>query len=576
MHYLVKELQQRLAVLKKSRRNSEASWQELAEYLQPEKARFFGDSSQEAEERESVWSSVPEDALQQFAAGIHSLLTNPAQTWLHTALIGKAIDELPKDVREWASDIAGIIMDACKHEESGFDSTMNECYLDYGTFGQMGLFVDDPDDADAIPFTSLSPHECFISENKHGTVDTLFRRLELTVRQVQERWGKRKRGVYSDIWQKRTFSDAVQRKIDQHQLEDVVYVWQAIYPRKVGEWSEEATIPSKFMYASVFWEEETNQLLSEGGYREQPFMFARFSKFSGAAPWGRGPGHIALPHIRLLHVQEESKSAAIEIQCEPPLAVDSNMFKGGINTDSGATNYYEGDTVTGERSSGIHAFPSTADVGTVHQTSKDRAGEIREIFFNDQLQMVGGPNMTAYEVALRDSKKMLLLLPMWGRLATEFLPVFVNRMNGILERRGDIPDAPEAVHMLIEQGVIKRLKVAYVSPITMAQKAQEAQTFQRALEYIMPMVNMNPAVMDNFDLDEAVRDSQDLFGYPAKYLKDVKVRDDERKQRAQQAAQAQDIEAGKQMADAAKTAGEAATNADAVSDVMQQVGGAGA
>lgn len=574
MNHLVKTLQLRLKVLKKSRLDSEAAWQELAEFLQPQKARFFGDSVDTDEEREFVWSSVPEDALHQFAAGIHALLTNPSQTWLHTALVGINTDELPKEIREWASSIAQTIMDACKHEESGFDATMNECYLDYGTFGQMGLFIDDPDDNTAIPFTSISPHECFISENKHGTVDTLFRRLELTVRQVQERWGKRKRGVYSDIWQKRTFSDAVQRKIDQQQLEDTVHVWQAIYPRKQGEWSEEATIPSKFMYASVFWEEETNQLLSEGGYREQPFMFARFSKFSGSAPWGRGPAHTALPHIRLLHGQEESKNAAVEIQCNPPLAVDSSIYKGGINTDSGATNFYDGNGVNGERNGGIHPLPSTADVSTVHVLTKERGEEIRTIFFNDQLQMVGGPNMTAYEVAMRDSKKMMLLLPMWGRLATEFLPIFVARMNGILERRGDIPEPPEMLQQLFEQKIISRLKVAYVSPITMAQKASEAQTFQRAFEYLAPIINANPKVLDNFNLDEIVRDTQDLFGYPAKYLKDVETRDTERKQVAEQAAQAKQLEADKSMAETADTVGSVAGKSDDISSALEQLAGA--
>lgn len=401
----------------------------------------------------------------------------------------------------------------------------------------------------------------------------MFRRLELTVRQVQERWGKRKRGLTSDIFQKRTYSDSVQRMIDKHQLEEKVHVWQAIYPRKRWEWSDEATDPRCYQFASVFWEEETNNLLSEGGYHEQPFMVARFSKFSGASPWGRGQGHVALPHVRLLHVQEESMSAAIEMQCEPPLAVDKSLFKGGVSTDSGATNFYEGDTVTGDRNFGIHAFPSTADISAVHMTIKAREDQIRSIFFNDQLQMVGGPNMTAYEVALRDSKKMMLLLPMWGRLATEFLPVFVERMNGILERRGDIPKTPDVVSDLMKQGAITRLRVTYVSPITMAQKASEAQTFQRALEYSAPMVKMNPQILDNFDLDVAVRDSQELFGYPVKYLKDIKKRDNERKAMADAARQAQGMDAEKHVAETVKTAGEAAGNLGALTEAAEQLVG---
>jgi hypothetical protein len=45
---------------------------------------------------------------------------------------------------------------------------------------------------------------------------------------------------------------------------------------------------------------------------------------------------------------------------------------------------------------------------------------------------------------------------------------------------------------------------------------------------------MNPAIMENFDLDRVARDSQELFGFPPVYLLPEKEVAGRRKQRAQQ------------------------------------------
>ena len=67
-------------------------------------------------------------------------------------------------------------------------------------------------------------------------------------------------------------------------------------------------------------------------------------------------------------------------------------------------------------------------------------------------------------------------------------------------------------------------------------------------------------LMDNFDADEIIRDSQVLFGYPSKYLRGADEVAQMREQRAQAAQLAQQLEAAQSAASTAKHLGKVKTD----------------
>jgi hypothetical protein len=163
---------------------------------------------------------------------------------------------------------------------------------------------------------------------------------------------------------------------------------------------------------------------------------------------------------------------------------------------------------------------------------------IRQAFFIDQLQLREGPEMTATEVRQRTEEQLRLLGPILGRQHNELLKPLIDRVFGIMLRRGEFDSAPP------ELGGAE-LKVNYVSQIAKAQKASEADNLLRVLQSVMPLVEADPSIMDNFDGDAAVRYSADLFNLPQEVLRTVndrrKIRESRAQAQAQQEQQAQQL-----------------------------------
>ena len=175
---------------------------------------------------------------------------------------------------------------------------------------------------------------------------------------------------------------------------------------------------------------------------------------------------------------------------------------------------------------------SRADLNAMMSMIAQRQDSIRKIFLNDKLQMVGGPQMTATEVVATQNEKMRILGPVLGRLQSEFLSPLVSRVFGIMMRNGEFDQVPEGL-----QG--KEIKVEYVSPISRAQKQTEAEAFTQTINFLAPLVQMRPDILENFDFNAVARDTVELYGYPNKYLKSLDTMKKEAEARAQAQAQAQ-------------------------------------
>ena len=96
-----------------------------------------------------------------------------------------------------------------------------------------------------------------------------------------------------------------------------------------------------------------------------------------------------------------------------------------------------------------------------HRIEEQRRALIRSAFFVDQLQLSGGPQMTATEVLQRSDERLRLLGPMLGRLQSELLRPLIIRSVGILGRAGRLPPAPPSL-------LGATLQIDYISPVARA------------------------------------------------------------------------------------------------------------
>lgn len=487
--------------------------QEIAEFFQPEKADFFGVVRRANSERNKIFDSTPEEALEVLAAALQTLLTSPVHNWFSLNVI-LGSDDLSAEVKEWMSNVEKIMMAKFNSEEAGFHSAVHELYMDLPSFGTAVFFVDE---LGGIRFTCIPLSEVVIAENAKGMIDTIFREFEMTARQMVEKWPK---GVSSEI--KKTAEEDPERKYK---------IIHAVQPR-VG-YIEGSKKSKDLPIESIYFEYATHKILSESGYNEMPYMVPRWSKTSGQV-YGRGGGHKSLPDARVLNEMSRSEMIAVDKAADPATILPHDGFLTDFESDGGAINYHRS---TGDIREKIMTLGSEADLNAIRVAIVQKQDSIRRKFLNDKLQMVGGPQMTATEVVAIQNEKMRILGPVLGRLQGEFLAVLINRVFNIMLRNRELPQAPEEL-----QG--QAVKVQYVSPISRAQKQTDADSVKAAFDYLMPFLQFNPGILKHFDFDQMARDTQELFGFSAKYLKSLEqVKKETEAQQAAQQKQSEMMEA---------------------------------
>jgi hypothetical protein len=261
-----------------------------------------------------------------------------------------------------------------------------------------------------------------------------------------------------------------------------------------------------------------------------------------------------LPDIKMVNKMMEATLQGAQKTINPPMMVTDDGVIGRVRLTPG------GLTVVRAGEAPIRPLIIDARVDFGYQAVEDVRKRIRAGFFVDQLQLNQGPQMTATEVMQRTEEKLRLMGPVLGRQHFEFLRPVVERVFGIMLRRGLIPPAPEAI-----QG--KSFDVRYSSLVARAQRMSEGQNLARAISVAAPIMQIDPTAADIIDADESIRHVFDVYGVPAKIFRsrrDVVEKRQARAEAQQKAVQQQ------QEAHMADTAGKVLPAAAQMQQAQQQ------
>jgi hypothetical protein len=263
------------------------------------------------------------------------------------------------------------------------------------------------------------------------------------------------------------------------------------------------------------------------GYNEKPFWAPRWKTY-GSDTWGVGPGHDALPDLRELQMQAKRKGEVTDLVVKPPT---------------------QGPAIDIKLRPGAHTAVANVDAGKVeviYQAQYQAIGEVRE----DQAECKRAINEAAYvdlfmaitdmdgvqprneqELLLRNDEKMTQLGPVIENVNNDMLAVAVDRAFGIALRGDLLPLPPEEL-----QGGTP-IDVEFVSVLAQAQRMQGMGQTERSLAFIGAVAQYQPETVDMVDGDALVEDYWDRSGAPAVGLRDKRVVEQIRSQRAQQQQQ---------------------------------------
>ena len=232
-----------------------------------------------------------------------------------------------------------------------------------------------------------------------------------------------------------------------------------------------------------------------------------------------------LPDIKTLNKAVEIGLKAWAKAIDPPLLVQDDGVIGRVRmTPAG---------ITVVRSDGAI---KPLQIGSNWQITDMKENQlrtaIRQAYYSDQLQLQEGPQMTATEVQVRYELMQRLLGPTLGRFQSEFLNPLIERVFGIMYRAGALLKEPDII-----QGT--KIDVEYLGPLARSQRMEESVAIERLYSLAMNIAQIDPAIMDNIDHDEAVRLRGKLLGVPKTVLRGKDDVDNMRTMRAEQAQMAQ-------------------------------------
>jgi hypothetical protein len=504
--------------LASDRANWDSKWQEEYDYCLPRKNDVTTTNTPGQKKYNHLFDSTAMMSNELLAGTIHGILTNPAGYFFNLSSGDPKVDS-NDDVRMWFQQVTRRMHEVLTN--SNFHTEVHEMYLDVTSIGNSCMYAEEDPDT-IIRFSTRAIREVYFEENSRGFIDTVYRKYKMDARGIIEDFG-------IDRVPEKVRKSFEAGKTDQFE------VIHAVYPRTAAKLSKK---DNRFAYISQYVLVQEKLTLEIRGYNELPYFSPRWNKASGET-YGRGCAEKAIPSSKTANEMRKTVLRGAQKVVDPPLQAPDDGFVMPLITRPGGLNYYRAGS-----QDRIEEIFNDARIDFGFQAIDQERVQIREAFYTDQLKLREGPQMTATEVSERVQQALRFLGPMIGRQQSEFLQPLVERVYSILDRKGEIPEAPAQL-----QG--KPLRIQYSSIMAMQQRMSEVENIQRTMQNIAVFASADPSILDNINGDEAFKYVARLFNFPQELIRKTDEVAAMREKRAQQQAEQARIVAEQMQADSA-------------------------
>jgi len=529
-------LMKRFGSLKTYRSNWESHWQEIGDFVAPNKGNITKKRTHGDKNTERIFDGTAQFAAELMASSMHGMLTNSGTPWFSLRYTDDEFetDDTAKEWLEAATDKMYVEIG-----RSNFHEAINELYFDLVTFGTAVMFVD-TDKEGTLRFSTRHISECYVSEDEFGRVDTVFREFKMPARAAVAQFGE---------------ENITQRLLKKSQDDpyDMVELLHVVMPRYDRD---TVKIDAKNKpVASIYLDPGDKKIISESGFDEFPYMVPRFRKASYENGYGRSPAMTALADIKMLNEMSKAVIQAAQLQIHPPLLVPDDGFILPVRTVPGGLNFYR----SGTRDR-IEPLNIGANNPLGENQLEQRRTAIRAAFYVDQLVTGNRPGMTATEVIQKSTEKMRILAPLTGRLQSELLRPLIDRIFNLITKKKGFAPAPETM-------AGNEIDIEYVSPLAKAQRQGDIQASLELFQFLAPLMQVDPNVVDFLDVDGLAKHIIKTTGVPASVVRGAEEVAVIREQKQQMQAQ---MAADQRTAMLAKAAGEGAPGLRAADDVSPE------
>lgn len=469
-------------------------------------------------------------AAEEFASGLHSMLTDSTTRWFGLGVVGEETHNLSRESRLWLEELSDQIYHDFSLPKANVNPTLHENYLDLGTFGTTVQFEFwDP----KMRMTRFRPYplaNCYIEENADGEVDMLWRAHAFTLRQLLTTW-PHLAGL----------PELEHLKNGPGASFEVVHV---VMPREERDFRG-FTAKNKPFASFYFSPELSGDVFEEGGFDIFPYNVPRWTKMAGET-YGRSPAMRVLADIQMANQINKELLVAAQIANFPPLVFENGSIL--LPPEGDQRIKVTPRSILFKESGAEHPQPVISGSQpqlTLEMLEAHRTRIIQAFYIDHLIRARKKERQTVTEILDERGEMMRQLSPQLGRLHSEMLSNMISGAVFYAMRAGRVSPAPAEL-----EGA--EMKVAYTNPAAKAQLGTKASQISSFLEDLAPVANIFPNIFQGIDEDELLREMANTRDITLKILKDKSRRAREKQQQEEQQQAMMAAEAAPNLARTAK------------------------
>ena len=494
--------------------------QDVADFVSPHRSDILGTETRGERRGTKIYDGTAVGAAVLATNGIHGYHVSPAFAWFKYTMSRKGIGK-NIEVKKWLGEIEYNMYMALN--QSNYYAEMWPFIYDGFTLGTAAIYPEEDLATGKIVFETIHPGEIFIAENKYGEVDVLHRKRKLTARKMEQMFGLD------------ALPDSIKQAVNNAPFSEFEVI-HAVYPRE--EYNSRLKDAKNKKFASVWIAtggNEGNKELRVSGFDEFPYHVWRYIK-TGKEVYGTSPSHLAMADIKGLQLMSKTLLGAAQMHLQPSLNVPSYM-EGKVKMTPNGQNFLKpGDTITPINSSGN--FPVGID------REQNKRDMIEKRFHVDTFllltRLAGQGQRTAFEVSEMMAERATVAGAELGPFNVTNSRL-LDHVYNILTDAGKMPAPPDILLEMVEEDPTIRFDPIYQGPLAQAQREKFGKDpIRKFFADIAPLVEVEPEILDNFDLDEAARALANINAIPGEIMVEKDVVAKRREGRAQaQAEEAQ-------------------------------------
>lgn len=534
-----KQIQKTYERLTQDRLLLEQYWTDAFEYSYPVRGEAFanrnGDPNSQAitakRKQSKIYDSTGTDSVRLLASSLLSGLTPSHSQWFSLDIPNVPDNMIPRDAKQWLQQSAETLFTAI--HGANYNSEAFEVFIDLTIGGMCGLFVDFVE-GEGFKFEHWPLHSLYcqdlMGKNK---IDTIYRKVLFTTREAVEKFGE---------------SNLPDSIIEQYRNDP----WCAkkhpfihtIRPRINSGKQARGKLKQNMPWESIYVCAKSGEIVQESGFQEMPVVVPRWFAIPGT-DYALGPFNEALPDVKTLNRVVEMILTNGEMAIAGTfVAKDDGVF------NPNTVRIGPRRVIMVAEPDNIKPLTSGGNFNIAQAEITRLQAQVKRVMMSDQLANTERGNMTATEVQTRTQIIRQILSPALARLQSEFLEPLLSRCFGLAMRAGILGQPPESLGGF---GFFP----TYHSPIAKAQKMEMVQAMDQLELTLVSMKQIDPEIVDLYDLEASLKKRADLLGVPVDCLKDDRAVQMIRQSRAQAQDQMNAQQQVPQLASAMKNVGQA-------------------